>query len=92
MKYGAIIEKDEDGFMVSFPDLDGCLTDGDTLEEAKANAEEILNAFLETLLEDNIEFLLPSRIKGDNVYYIPVNKQIEFSINLIKERKELNLT
>lgn len=41
--YIALIQKDADGiFRVSFPDLPGVVTAGDTLDEAIAEAEETL--------------------------------------------------
>ena len=39
--YPAIFEQDNNKiYLVSFPDLDGCYTDGKTLEEALENAGE----------------------------------------------------
>lgn len=58
MKYPAIIKKQKDGkYSVSFPDFKGgkfgvCVSCGDTLEEAKKNAEEALGLHVEGLLED----------------------------------------
>ncbi len=33
-------DKDEGGFVVSFPELPGCITCGETIESAVANAED----------------------------------------------------
>ena len=57
MKYPAIIKKEKDGYSVSFPDFKGgkfglCVSCGDTLEEAKKNAQEALRLHVEGLLED----------------------------------------
>lgn len=58
MKYPAIIKKQKDGkYSVLFPDFKGgkfgvCVSCGDTLEEAKSNAEEALRLHVEGLLED----------------------------------------
>lgn len=40
--YPAIFQKEEDGFTVYFPDLPGCITEGDTLEEAIEMAKDAL--------------------------------------------------
>ena len=41
--YPAIVEGDaETGYSVFFPDLPGCTSGGDTLQEAALNAEEAL--------------------------------------------------
>lgn len=42
---------DEGGFVVSVPDLPGCWTQGETRDEALANAKEAIGAYLEALEE-----------------------------------------
>lgn len=37
---------------MEFPDLDGCVTDGDSLEEAMENAQESMGLYLAALLEE----------------------------------------
>jgi len=55
------------GFTVSFPDLPGCITEGDDFEEAAVNAKEALELHLYGMEEDGIEFPIPSPIpKMDN--------------------------
>ena len=49
-----IIEEDEDGFYVHCPDLPGCQSQGDTLDEASANIREAMELYLETLDDDRI--------------------------------------
>jgi len=44
--YPAIFKKDTDGIIVTFPDLPDTFTDGDTMEEAFENAEDVLNLML----------------------------------------------
>lgn len=52
----AVVESVETGYIVSFPDLPGCLTCGATMEEAIANAEdakkEWIHAYLEELMHN----------------------------------------
>lgn len=43
----------EGGFDVSFPDFPGCVTFGDTYEEAKKMAIEALTLWIETLQEQH---------------------------------------
>jgi predicted RNase H-like HicB family nuclease len=65
--YPAIFHKDEDGtFWVEFPDLPGCLTDGETIEKAIANAEEVLGVYIVTRMEENLEVTSPSNIEELN--------------------------
>jgi len=52
--YVALMHKDEDSaYGVSFPDLPGCYSAGDTLEEATRNATEGLGSFVRWLESDN---------------------------------------
>ena len=40
---------DEGGYVVTFPALRGCITEGDTLDEARAMAADALEGYLEGL-------------------------------------------
>ena len=51
MIYPAIFYKEDESYWVEFPDLEGCQSFGDTLEEIHENAKEALAAYLVTLLE-----------------------------------------
>ncbi len=51
--YPAVLYKDGDGYSVYYPDLPGCLTCGDDLEEALSNAREALEGFLYVSEVDN---------------------------------------
>jgi antitoxin HicB len=50
-KFKVIIEHDEDegGYTVTVPALPGCITEGDTVEDALENAKEAIMGFLEAL-------------------------------------------
>jgi len=56
-------DKDEGGYVVSFPDLPGCLTCGETVETAVANAMDAKNAWLEAAIEDGIEIQEPDSLE-----------------------------
>jgi predicted RNase H-like HicB family nuclease len=49
-RYELIIywSKDDESFIVEVPELPGCMADGKTYAEAVANAEEIIDEWLET--------------------------------------------
>lgn len=60
MSYKAtiIVELDDHGYYAWCPSLPGCKTQGDTLEEALANAREAVELYLETLSpEERSEYL-----------------------------------
>lgn len=46
-------DPDEGGFTVTVPSLPGCITEGDTYEEAIANAQEAIALHLEGLAADS---------------------------------------
>jgi len=48
-KVSVVIEKDEHGFYAWCPELRGCQSQGDTLEETLANIKEAIELYLETL-------------------------------------------
>ncbi|HYF23190.1 MAG TPA: type II toxin-antitoxin system HicB family antitoxin [Caulobacteraceae bacterium] len=54
--YPAFLEQGEDGgWGVWFPDLPGCVSAGDTADEAVREAEDALALHLEALIEEGIE-------------------------------------
>jgi predicted RNase H-like HicB family nuclease len=42
-----LIEEPEGGYSVEVPELPGCFTEGDTLQEASANAREAIECYLD---------------------------------------------
>ncbi len=44
--YPAIFTQNDDGFLVKFPDLESCYTDGTDMKDAFINAEDVLNLVL----------------------------------------------
>ena len=57
-------DKDEGGFVVSYPDLPGCITCGETVESAVANALDAKKAWIEAALEEGIEIYDPDSLEG----------------------------
>ena len=51
-------DREEGGFVVSFPELPGCITCGETLETAVANAQDAKKAWLEAAIADGVICLL----------------------------------
>lgn len=61
--FPAILSFDEDGISVEFPDLPGCLTCGDSTEEAINRAKEALGLHLYSMEKDNEFIPDPTDIK-----------------------------
>lgn len=45
-------DKDEGGYVVSYPDLPGCITCGETIESAVENAQDAKKAWLDSINAD----------------------------------------
>ena len=59
-KMEVVADVDEGGYVVSFPDLPGCLTCGNTVEVAVKYAEDAKRSWLEAAIEDGIEIKEPT--------------------------------
>lgn len=47
-------DKDEGGYVISYPDLPGCITCGETIETAVVNAVDAKKAWIEAALEEGL--------------------------------------
>jgi len=54
MQFNAIIEKDDDGYFAYVPSLKGCMSQGNSMEEALQNIKEAIELYIETLSHDEI--------------------------------------
>jgi len=61
-KVSVVIEKDDHGFYAHSPELEGCHSQGDSLDEVIANIREAVELYLETLSEDEIREYLSREI------------------------------
>ena len=61
-KASVVIEKDDFGFYAWCPELKGCQSQGDTLEEAIANIKEAIELYIETLSPEECQGLLSREI------------------------------
>jgi len=54
MKFRTIIEQDEDGnYIVQCPSLPGCISEGETREEALASIRDAIQGYLKSLKKHN---------------------------------------
>ena len=61
-KVSIVIEKDDFGYYAYSPELEGCQTQGDTLEEVMANIKEAIELYLSTLSAEEIKASLSREI------------------------------
>jgi predicted RNase H-like HicB family nuclease len=57
-----ITDNEEGGYVASFPDLPGCITTGETVEQTVANAIDAKKAWLEAAIESGIEIHEPDSL------------------------------
>ncbi len=62
MKYLVIIEPGHNNFSAYAPDLPGCVSTGDTLEEVKSNIQEAISFHLDGMKQDGEPVPEPSSI------------------------------
>lgn len=79
-------------YLVEFPDLPGCLTEGDTLDAAKQNAKEALTGYLSSIFERNLKIPDPVALKGRNIYDIEPEPEVAVPILLRRLRETRKLT
>ncbi len=87
--YPAIFEYDDEdqAYNVKFPDLPGCLTYGETMDEAEDMAREALTAFLQSIDARKLKIPNPSKLQGDGVLFTEPETPVAFAIWLRKQRR-----
>ncbi len=63
-KIELIPDMEEGGYAVSCPELPGCISCGDTIEEAMANIEDAKAAWLNVALEDGMAIPEPENLES----------------------------
>ncbi len=84
--------KSDECYLVEFPDLAGCHTYGDTLEEAQEMAIEALSGYLESIDLRKMDIPKPSELKGKDLYYIAPEPKTAFAVWMKLKRIEKGLT
>lgn len=84
-------DKEDKSYLVEFPDLPGCLTEGATLEEALSNAKEALSGYLSSIFEKGFSIPEPSALKGKSIYSIEPEPEVATPIILRELREELKI-
>jgi len=92
--YIALIRKEKDSvFGVEFPDFPGCISAGETLDEAVSGAKEALEIHVESMLEDGDEIPDPSSLEV--VRKLPEFKgavPVLVDVPVVRRNKRVNIT
>lgn len=98
MTYLAILESKKDGsFYVTFPDLPGCSSYGDDINDARRNAAEAASLYIYAMECDDAEIPFPSsyltqeEIHGNSVIMITIHPNL-VRIKKDSERVRTNIT
>lgn len=92
IKYQAKIQKDEDAYSVTFPDLPGCFSMGETLKEAKEMAAEALSLYLEEARDPEWNVPEAKSRKGKNYYWIEPHPDVAIALLIRQARLEHGFT
>ncbi len=71
MVINAIIEKDKNGYFAYVPELKGCVSQGDTYEEALNNIKEAASLYVESLEDEEL-----SIIKAKDIMISPIEMEL----------------
>ena len=80
---------EEGGYWAEFPDLPGCVTEGDTLKETLDNAREALSGWIASRFERNFEVPTASSARGKNVHLVEPFPEVGVPLVLRKIRTEI---
>ena len=81
---------DSDALCVSFPDVPGAITEGETVDEALFNAWEALNGVLEIMVSRGESLPEPQANPGQDMYPVDVESHILAAWELRKLRGNLS--
>ena len=97
LSYNIIIRHitDESGtyYFATVLELDGCMSDGETLEEAYTNIQEAMEGWIETKLENGFTVPLPlnnEKFSGKFVLRLPKSLHARLALESEKEGVSLN--
>lgn len=91
-KYKANIKKEDQEFIVTFPDLPGCFSIGSTFEEAALNAKEALDLYLEEANDPYWPLPKSKNYSGADFFWITPSYEIAIPLMIREARKCRKLT
>jgi antitoxin HicB len=88
MKYTFKVHKEKTGYWAECLELDGCQTQGDTLEELNKNMDEALDLYLSEPADSEVIFPFPGRKKktGKNIIAVQVNPRTALAMMVRQAR------
>lgn len=85
-------DSDEGGFVASYPDLPGCISCGETVEAAAANAQDAKRAWLEAAMEDGIAIREPDSLSDySGQFKLRIPKSLHRSLAEHSQREGISM-
>ena len=78
------------GYLISFPDLPGCMADGESIEDAVSEARDAFKAWMMAELEDQTTVPAPKTYSGQFVQRIPKSLHLQLAKCAENEGVSLN--
>ncbi len=81
------------GYLIEFPDLPGCMSDGETIEEAIENGNDAVRCWIEDAKAHNEPIPRPGEsdhFSGKWIQRVPKSLHQQLSINAKRENMSLN--
>jgi antitoxin HicB len=88
IQYQIKMYKEGNGYWGEFPDLPGCLTQGETLEEFLEYAREALSLYLEEARDPNWEIPVPKNRKGKSFAWVTPYEDVAIPLMIRQARLE----
>lgn len=93
IRYQAKLVKEKDeGYSVSFPDLPGCFSCGNSFAEALSNAREALDLYLEEALDPNWKLPVSKERTGRNFHWIIPSPEVAIPLTIREMRETSKIT
>jgi len=86
-------KEDGGGYLIEFPDLPGCMSDGETIKEAIENGKEAVNAWIEAAKEIGRSIPKPGELENQSgkwVQRVPKSIHLQLIHKAKKEGVSLN--
>lgn len=82
-----LTQEEGGGYLIEYPDLPGCMSDGDTMEEAIINGKDAVRTWIETAKEMNRPIPKPGELENQSGKWVQrVPKSIH--LRLVNRAKE----
>ena len=93
IEYPLKLHKAEEGvYWAEFPDLPGCITEGDSEEEVLLMAKDALSGWLAVRFERNFSIPEARILKGKNIRWVEPTPDVGIPLMIRKIRNELGLS